>query len=114
MKRGTERTRQIDAEIGRRLRLFREMKGITQVDLAGRVGLTFQQIQKYERAQNRISCSKLVEIADALDIGLQDFFEEILEGERTKLSNEELILIANIRKQRPDIRRNLCKFLLAI
>lgn len=114
MKRGTDRTRQIDVEIGRRLRLFREMKGITQVALAERVGLTFQQIQKYERAQNRISCSKLVEIAEALEVGLNDFFNEILESNRENLSNEEITLIANIRRQRPDIRKNLCNFLLAI
>lgn len=114
MKRGTERTREIDAQIGRRLRLFREMKGITQVNLANMVGLTFQQIQKYEHAQNRISCSKLVEISDALDVGLADFFEEILGVESKKVSNEELAMIANVRKQRQDIRVALCAFLKAI
>ncbi len=111
MKRGTERTREIDIKIGQRLRLFREIKGITQMNLAEKVGLTFQQIQKYERAQNRISCSKLVEISDALGVGLADFFEEILELEGKKLSNEELILIANIRKQRSDIKTALYAFM---
>lgn len=114
MKRGTERTREIDAQIGRRLRLFREMKGITQVNLAAKVGLTFQQIQKYEHAQNRISCSKLVEISDALGVGLADFFEEILGIEGKEFSNEELFMISNIRKQRQDVKLALCAFLRSI
>lgn len=114
MKRGTERTREIDVKIGQRLRLFREMKGITQVNLAAKVGLTFQQIQKYERAQNRISCSKLVEISDALGVGLADFFEEILGIESKRFSDEELVLITNIRKQRSDIKTALYAFISTI
>lgn len=114
MKRGTERTRKIDAQIGQRLKLFREIKGITQTNLAEKVGLTFQQIQKYERAHNRISCSKLVEISDALGVGLADFFEEILCIESKKISNDELAMIANVRKQRHDVKIALWAFLRAI
>ncbi|WP_183776896.1 helix-turn-helix domain-containing protein [Phenylobacterium haematophilum] len=58
----------IDIEVGRRLRLLRQSRSISQTQLAKAVGLTFQQIQKYERGQNRISASKLCHIARSLDV----------------------------------------------
>lgn len=57
----------IDIAVGSRVRLRREEMGYTQSDLANAVGLTFQQIQKYERGTNRISASRLVAIARFLE-----------------------------------------------
>ena len=49
----------VDLHVGRRLRIRRKQRGVSQGTLADHVGLTFQQMQKYERASNRISASKL-------------------------------------------------------
>jgi transcriptional regulator with XRE-family HTH domain len=65
----------IDVHVGARVRMRRKMKGISQEALAGKLKLTFQQVQKYERGTNRISASKLYEIARALDVTIGDFFE---------------------------------------
>jgi len=57
----------IDVQLGRQIRSRRELKGVTQAQLAAAVGVTFQQIQKYERGANRVSASRLVQIAKALE-----------------------------------------------
>ena len=57
---------QIDRQLGTRLKRAREEANLTQSALAAAIGVTFQQIQKYERATNRISCSTLILIARAL------------------------------------------------
>lgn len=58
----------VDIIIGRNVKTLRLMRGLSQVQLAEALGLTFQQIQKYETAANRISASRLVEIARILDV----------------------------------------------
>jgi len=60
----------LDVAIGHRIRERRRRLGISQAGLAEAVGVTFQQIQKYERGANRVSFSRLLEIAHALDCGL--------------------------------------------
>jgi transcriptional regulator with XRE-family HTH domain len=67
----------VDSHVGQRLRVRRNMLGITQGDLGDKIGLTFQQIQKYERGANRISASRLFEISRALDVPITFFFENI-------------------------------------
>ncbi|MEQ9813283.1 MAG: helix-turn-helix transcriptional regulator [Azospirillaceae bacterium] len=61
--------------IGSRIRSLRRLVGVSQPRLAERVGLTFQQIQKYETGLNRISVSRLWQIATALDASVAFFFE---------------------------------------
>lgn len=58
----------MDAEIGERIRAARHAQGITQRDLAGELGLAAQQLQKYEDGSNRVSTSRLVEIARVLTV----------------------------------------------
>jgi len=65
----------IDVHVGRRVRLRRRELGVSQAWLADRLGLTFQQIQKYERGGNRISASKLYAIAKLLEVPITHFFE---------------------------------------
>ena len=65
----------IDVHVGSRLRLRRMLLGVSQEALASRLGLTFQQIQKYEKGQNRIGASRLWRIAQALDAPIAYFFE---------------------------------------
>jgi transcriptional regulator with XRE-family HTH domain len=65
----------IDLHVGVRIRLRRRMQGVSQEKLADALGLTFQQVQKYERGANRVSASKLYEIAAALKAPVGYFFE---------------------------------------
>ena len=66
---------QIDKHIGSRVRARRIMLGMSQERLAGALGLTFQQVQKYEKGVNRIGASRLLQIAGILDVGIEFFFE---------------------------------------
>ncbi len=65
----------VDLHVGARIRLRRRMQGVSQEKLADALGLTFQQVQKYERGANRVSASKLYEIAAALRAPISYFFD---------------------------------------
>ena len=65
----------VDLHVGARIRLRRRMQGVSQEKLADALGLTFQQVQKYERGANRVSASKLYEIASALRSPVSYFFD---------------------------------------
>lgn len=65
----------VDIHVGARVRMRRRTAGLTQQALADALGLTFQQVQKYERGANRISASKLYEIARFLSSPVSYFFE---------------------------------------
>jgi transcriptional regulator with XRE-family HTH domain len=71
----------IDRHVGLRIRMRRKELGLSQERLAEAVGLTFQQIQKYERAANRVSASKLWELSRALDTTIGYFYEGLEAGE---------------------------------
>lgn len=64
----------IDVAVGARIRLLRKVRGVSQQALAEAAGVTFQQIQKYERGANRVSASMLSRIADALDTPVGEMF----------------------------------------
>jgi transcriptional regulator with XRE-family HTH domain len=65
----------IDRHVGLRIRMRRKELGISQERLAESIGLTFQQVQKYERAANRVSASKLWEMSRALNTSISYFYE---------------------------------------
>ena len=65
----------VDLHVGARVRMRRRLAGVSQEKLAEALGLTFQQVQKYERGANRVSASKLYEIAAALQTPVGFFFE---------------------------------------
>jgi transcriptional regulator with XRE-family HTH domain len=65
----------IDVEVGARIRLKRKLNGISQQSLAGKLGVTFQQVQKYEKGTNRVGASRLSQIATALDVPMSYFFD---------------------------------------
>lgn len=71
----------VDIHVGKRVRQRRWMVGVTQQQLAEAVGIKFQQIQKYETGMNRISASRLWDIAEALDVPVAFFFEGLEENE---------------------------------
>jgi transcriptional regulator with XRE-family HTH domain len=66
----------VDAHVGSRVRLRRMLLGMSQERLGESIGLTFQQVQKYEKGVNRIGASRLFEISKILDVPVQFFFEE--------------------------------------
>jgi transcriptional regulator with XRE-family HTH domain len=70
---------EIDAHVGSRLRLRRLLLGISQEKLGGALGLTFQQIQKYERGANRVGASRLFDLSKALDVPVSYFFADMPE-----------------------------------
>lgn len=65
----------VDLHVGARIRMRRKLLGVSQERLAEDLGLTFQQVQKYERGANRVSASKLYEIARSLKTSIAYFFE---------------------------------------
>ena len=67
----------IDVHVGARIRLRRTLLGISQSALAEAIGLTFQQVQKYEKGMNRVSSSRLMDMANALDVSISYFFDEM-------------------------------------
>ena len=66
----------VDAHVGSRVRLRRMLLGMSQERLGDSMGLTFQQVQKYEKGVNRIGASRLFQISKILDVPVQFFFEE--------------------------------------
>jgi transcriptional regulator with XRE-family HTH domain len=63
-----------DVEVGQRIRARRMAKGMSQTDLGSRLGVTFQQVQKYEKGVNRVGAGRLVRVAEALDAPVSFFF----------------------------------------
>jgi len=70
-------TTNLDTEIGQRLRRARLAKGLTQTGLADKIGVSFQQVQKYENGSNRVSSSRLVGITNTLGVPVTYFYDEL-------------------------------------
>jgi transcriptional regulator with XRE-family HTH domain len=69
----------VDAHVGSRVRLRRQMIGMSQEKLGDILGITFQQVQKYEKGSNRVSASRLHHMSKALGVTIQYFFDELPE-----------------------------------
>lgn len=80
----------VDHHVGAQLRSLRLQRGFSQSAVAQAVGLTFQQLQKYEKGTNRVSASKLFELAGILGVPVQDFFAGLPE-ERRKAPEQGVI-----------------------
>ena len=72
---------EIDMHVGQRMRVRREFLGISQGRLGRHLGLTFSQVQKYEKGANRIGAGRLYMIAEYLEVPVQFFFEGLREAE---------------------------------
>ncbi len=111
----------VDLHVGGRVRMRRKMLGVSQERLAEALGLTFQQVQKYERGSNRVSASKLYEIARFLSAPVSYFFDGLADpstsgegGGSEQLVNDFLMtgegleLASTFPKiQRPRVRRRI-------
>lgn len=80
----------VDAHVGKRIRHRRWMVGMTQQQLADRVGIKFQQIQKYETGMNRVSASRLYDIAHEMDVPVGFFFDGLEASEAAKPASDLL------------------------
>ncbi len=88
--RGTGKPHPVDLHAGERVRQRRRLLGITQTDLGDAIGVTFQQVQKYERGVNRIGASRLFDLARVLDVPIDYFFEDIpLEAPASSMATKE-------------------------
>jgi transcriptional regulator with XRE-family HTH domain len=67
----------VDVHVGSRVKLRRTLLGKSQEMLGEAIGITFQQVQKYERGSNRIGCSRLYDLARVLDVPVSYFFDAI-------------------------------------
>src|ERR1700712_1371371 len=65
----------LDVLVGAKIRIFRIHRGVSQTDLAEQIGVTFQQVQKYEKGINRVGASRLSRIATVLDVSIGELFE---------------------------------------
>ncbi len=74
---GTRKPSPVDVHVGARVRLRRKLLGMTQTGLGNALGLTFQQVQKYEKGANRIGSSRLYDLARVFDVPVGHFFEDI-------------------------------------
>ena len=80
----------VDVHVGKRIRHRRWMNGTTQQQLAEAVGIKFQQIQKYETGMNRVSASRLWDIANVLNVNVSFFFEGLDQEEKTSSNGTDM------------------------
>jgi len=82
-----KQTTDVDRLVGIRITALRKARGLSQTALGTAVGVTFQQVQKYEKGQNRVGAGRLQEIARLLDVPVSAFFDETEGGETNQDSD---------------------------
>jgi transcriptional regulator with XRE-family HTH domain len=97
--RGSRGPTEVDKLVGRNIRIYRLAKDLSQTELGNRIGLTFQQVQKYEKGVNRVGSGRLLQIATVLGIHVTTLFEGT-EGAKTSVTNSALSLIADAKALR--------------
>jgi len=79
----------VDLQVSRNIRQYRKELGLTQVELAAEIGVTPQQVQKYESGASRVSASMLVVLADVMNLAIEDLFAGARPGASKKLTKLE-------------------------
>jgi transcriptional regulator with XRE-family HTH domain len=107
MSRGSlkDNTANTDILIGSRIRHFRHAQGLSQTDLANKLGITFQQLQKYEKGANRISASALILLCKALGITPNDVIGQFFEDDPTSVAGKLAEENAALKSTLSEIRR---------
>jgi transcriptional regulator with XRE-family HTH domain len=102
----------VDVHVGKRIRHRRWMVGMTQQQLADKVGIKFQQIQKYETGMNRVSASRLWDIASAMGVSISFFFEGLAgdnpaadDGSGDLMADKEALLLVRTYYAIPEAQR---------
>ena len=91
---GSKKPDLIDVEVGQRIRIQRLAAGLSQSELAERIGVTFQQVQKYEKGMNRVGAGRLTKIARVLNVPIGSFFDGREAIEQVELQGFESPLAA--------------------
>jgi transcriptional regulator with XRE-family HTH domain len=111
-----KRSRLLDAEVGQSIRLHRKNAKMTLQGLADRLGIAYQQVQKYETGVNRVGAGRLMEIAEILNIPVANFFEGS-RGEAANAPDPEValqgrqLLVSFMRIKDPQKRRTALAYL---
>ena len=129
-RRSSEHPDPVDIHVGGRVRLRRTLLGMSQEKLGGALGLTFQQVQKYERGANRIGSSRLYHLSHILDVPVSFFFDDMpveaagggfAEGgqqvyDQEKLSRRETLELvrAYYQIEDPEVRKRMFELVKAI
>ena len=96
----------IDAHVGNKLRQFRLLTNVTQKELGDTLGISFQQVQKYEAGSNRVSASKLYEIAQFLNTPISAFFpQDAADASFESIARDEAEIIRIYRSAPDNVRR---------
>ncbi len=85
-ERNARRANTVDSHVGTRVRLRRMLLGMSQEKLGESLGLTFQQVQKYEKGVNRIGASRLFDLAQVLGVPVQFFYDELGHHDHTPMT----------------------------
>jgi transcriptional regulator with XRE-family HTH domain len=86
-------SRMLDAEVGQSIRMYRKSEKMTLQGLADKLGIAYQQVQKYETGVNRVGAGRLVEIAEILKVPVANFFETTkVHGEETAGADPDAVL----------------------
>lgn len=108
----------VDLHVGRRVRVRRVLCGLSQTQLADQLGLTFQQLQKYESGANRISASKLWLLSQLLDVPVQWFFDGLEDpagaGDDMPTRREQLELARSLALLTPAVKSHFIKAIHAV
>ncbi|WP_039962173.1 helix-turn-helix domain-containing protein [Bartonella elizabethae] len=81
----------IDLLVGKRIRLRRKRLGMSQTTLGNALGISFQQIQKYENGLNRVSAGRLMQISDILNVPISFFYADIITKQQPPYFHDEVI-----------------------
>jgi transcriptional regulator with XRE-family HTH domain len=108
-EKGSRRANPIDIHVGSRVRFRRMLLGMSQEKLGERLGLTFQQVQKYEKGINRIGASRLFDLAQVLGVSVQFFYDDAPLGEPRATETEAAA--ANGQPQGPADEHSIVEFL---
>jgi len=92
---GSKRAGPIDAVVGRTIRALRLSKGISQGALGIRLGVSFQQVQKYENGSNRVGAGRLAQIAMALDVPMEALLQGVQAKRRARQEDDPLSLLSS-------------------
>lgn len=115
----------VDTQVGARLRARRLLLGISQDELGKAVGVSFQQIQKYEKGTNRIGASRLQKLAHALQVPISYFFQGVGDTSATNADNDHILAFLGtaqglalaksfMRIKNQTIRRRIAEFIASV
>ena len=84
----------VDIEVGRRVRQYRLMANMSQTELGKRLGVTFQQVQKYEKGANRVGAGRLMRVAEILNVPITAFFDGVASNAEREIEENPLTGLA--------------------